>query len=42
MQLLVERVDYDGSNNQVSITFHSTGIKTLARQLAEQREEQSA
>jgi site-specific DNA recombinase len=40
--LLVERVDYDGAQGQVSITFHSTGIKTLARQLAEQQEEQSA
>jgi site-specific DNA recombinase len=40
--LLVERVDYDGAQGNVSITFHSTGIKTLARQLAEQREERSA
>jgi site-specific DNA recombinase len=40
--LLVERVDYDGAKGKVSITFHPTGIKTLAEELAHQREERSA
>jgi site-specific DNA recombinase len=40
--LLVERVDYDGAKGQVSITFHPTGIKTLAEELAIQREGRSA
>jgi site-specific DNA recombinase len=30
IQLLVERVGYDGKNGTVSITFHRTGIKALA------------
>jgi site-specific DNA recombinase len=34
VRLLVERVDYDGSRNLVSITFHPSGIKTLADELA--------
>jgi site-specific DNA recombinase len=40
--LLVERVNYDGSKGKVSITFHATGIKVLAEELANHREEQSA
>jgi site-specific DNA recombinase len=35
VQLLVERVDYDGAEGQVSITFHPCGIKTLADELAQ-------
>jgi site-specific DNA recombinase len=38
----VERVDYDGAQGKVSITFHPTGIKTLAEELAHHREERSA
>ncbi|MBA3480191.1 MAG: hypothetical protein H0T51_00115 [Pirellulales bacterium] len=34
VQLLVERVDYDGATGKVSITFHPSGIKTLADELA--------
>jgi len=34
IQLLVERVDYDGASAKVSITFHPSGIKTLAHELA--------
>jgi site-specific DNA recombinase len=34
IQLLVERVDYDGATGKVSITFHPSGIKTLAEELA--------
>ena len=30
LHLLIERIDYDGKNGTVSITFHPTGIKTLA------------
>jgi len=36
LHLLIERVDYDGVNSNVSITFHPTGIKTLADELKEQ------
>ncbi len=32
MQLLVERVDYDGKKNTVSVTFHPTGIKSLVEE----------
>jgi site-specific DNA recombinase len=42
VQLLVERVEYDGSRNVVSITFHPTGIKTLADELASRQQEKSA
>jgi hypothetical protein len=37
-QLLVERVDYDGQNGSVSITFRPTGIKTLGAELEETEE----
>lgn len=40
--LLVERVDYDGARNRVSIAFHAAGIKTLAEELANQRKERIA
>ena len=40
--LLVERVDYDGAKGKVSITFHATGIKTLADELAKERKERIA
>lgn len=36
LHLLIERVDYDGPNGKVSITFHPTGIKTLAEELGKQ------
>jgi site-specific DNA recombinase len=42
VQLLVERVDYDGASGKVSITFHPSGIKTLADELANQKEEDAA
>jgi site-specific DNA recombinase len=42
VQLLVERVDYDGSKGKVSITFRPTGIKTLARELSGQGKERIA
>jgi site-specific DNA recombinase len=42
VQLLVERVDYDGTRDNVSITFHPTGIKTLAGELDNQDTEDAA
>ena len=30
VQLLVERVDYDGGSGTISVTFHPAGLKTLA------------
>ena len=35
VKLLIERVDYDGEKGTVSVTFHPTGIKTLADELKE-------
>ena len=30
LQLLIERIDYDGTDGTISITFHASGIKSLA------------
>ena len=30
MQLLIERIDYDGRGGTISITFHAGGIKAFA------------
>ena len=35
--LLVKRVNYDGARGKVAITFHPTGIKALADELASRR-----
>ncbi|MGB0716813.1 MAG: recombinase family protein, partial [Phycisphaerae bacterium] len=32
MQLLIQRVDYDGANGKVAVTFHASGIRALGRQ----------
>jgi site-specific DNA recombinase len=40
--LLIERVNYDGAQGKVAITFHPSGIQALAEELANQREEQRA
>jgi site-specific DNA recombinase len=40
--LLVERVDYDGRQGKVSITFHAAGIQTLADELGGQPKEKIA
>lgn len=32
IRLLVQQVEYDGENENVSVTFHSTGIKTLSNE----------
>jgi len=42
VHLLVERVDYDGAAEKVSITFLPSGIKALAGELANQPKEKSA
>jgi hypothetical protein len=39
---LVERVDYDGAQGKVTITFHPPGIKTLADELARRGKEKTA
>ena len=36
--LLVEKVEYDGRDGRVTVSFHPTGIKALADELAERRE----
>jgi site-specific DNA recombinase len=38
IELLVEKVEYDGHDEQVTVTFHPTGIKALADELAERAE----
>jgi hypothetical protein len=35
--LLIERVDYDGEQGQVSITFHPTGLQTMLGDLAKEK-----
>jgi site-specific DNA recombinase len=38
VQLLVERIDYDGTEGKVSITFHPSGIRSLAEELSLNKE----
>ena len=40
--LLVERVDYDGGKGKVTISFHPTGVRALADELASRAEERRA
>jgi site-specific DNA recombinase len=42
IDLLVRQVTYDGARGKVRIAFHETGIQTLARELAQYREETNA
>ncbi|MFO7654126.1 MAG: hypothetical protein R6X25_09925 [Candidatus Krumholzibacteriia bacterium] len=35
LQLLIQRVDYDGDKGTVSVTFHPAGIETLSREYAD-------
>lgn len=42
IHLLIQRVDYNGATGKVTITFHPTGIKTLAEELADKSEEDAA
>ena len=39
IDLLVERVEYDGAQGTVAVTFRPTGIKTLADELAREQDE---
>ena len=39
LELLVERVEYDGEHGNVSLTFHPCGIKSLTKELANQQED---
>jgi site-specific DNA recombinase len=32
IQLLVDRIDYDGAAGTVSVTFHPTGLKAMAKE----------
>jgi site-specific DNA recombinase len=41
VRLLVRRVDYDGARGKVAITFHPTGIKTLADERSAGRDEEN-
>jgi len=36
LNLLIQRVDYDGDKGTVSVTFHPAGIETLSREYAEE------
>jgi hypothetical protein len=38
IELLVERVEYDGRDGKVTVAFHPTGIKSLADELTEYQE----
>ena len=39
IELLVQQVAYDGDGGNISITFRPSGIKALAGELAERKEE---
>ncbi len=39
VELLVERVAYDGGTGSISITFRPAGIKTLAGELTQRKDE---
>jgi site-specific DNA recombinase len=39
LELLVERVEYDGERGSVSLTFHPCGIKSLTHELANRQED---
>jgi site-specific DNA recombinase len=38
IELLVERVAYDGNGGHLAITFRSSGIKALASEMTKQKE----
>ena len=40
--LLVERIDYDGSQGKIAIRFYPTALKALAGEMARQSQEQTA
>ena len=37
--MLVAGVEYDGRDGRVAVTFHPTGIKALADELAERQDQ---
>lgn len=39
LEVLIERVEYDGERGNVSLTFHPSGIKSLTQELANQQED---
>lgn len=39
VQLLVERVDYDGANGKIAITFHPTALKSLSNEMSSPQKE---
>jgi site-specific DNA recombinase len=39
LELLVERVEYDGQRGSVSLTFHHCGVKMLTQELANRKED---
>jgi site-specific DNA recombinase len=39
LELLIERVDYDGEHGRISLTFHTNGIKSLTHELASHQED---
>jgi hypothetical protein len=40
--LIVERVDYDGAKGKVAITFHTSGIRQLVKELILPKKEKKA
>jgi site-specific DNA recombinase len=40
VQLLIEKVEFDGANGRVVIAFYPAGIKTLADELAAEQQSQ--
>jgi site-specific DNA recombinase len=42
VDLLVQRVTYDGGKEAVAITFHPTGVQALAAEMAAQTKGQTA
>ena len=41
LDLIVQRVDYDGGKGTMATTFHPTGMQALAEELAAQTKEQT-
>ena len=39
VELLIDRITFDGDGGSVSITFRPSGIKIIASELAERKEE---
>jgi site-specific DNA recombinase len=37
LRLLIQRVEYDGANGKIAVTFHANGIRTLGRNTVAKR-----